>query len=77
MARKKAVKQTEPTSRFAQSYDTLKSKIAHNSERIKEVQTKARAKMAENPLQTAAIAFGIGVVAGVGLKVLLDSKRRD
>lgn len=75
MAKKKAVKK-QPASRFSESYDAVKAKISHNTEKIKEMQDKARDKMSENPMQTAAIAFGIGVVCGVGLKLLLDTKRR-
>jgi len=76
MARKRTVKKTpEASSRFTDSYDALKLRMHDQSEKIKELQTKATTKMSENPIQTAAIAFGIGVVAGIGLKVLIDSKR--
>ena len=76
MARKRTTKKPAP-SRFHDSYESLKAKITENQARIKEVQGKAKDKMSENPMQTAAIAFGIGVVCGVGLKLLLETRRRD
>jgi len=76
MARKKKAKKKAP-SRFSEYQDAAKERIAQNAEKIKELQGKARDSMSENPMQTAAIAFGIGLVCGVGLKLLMDSKRRD
>jgi len=77
MAKKRNTKaKKQAPSRFADSYDAVKEKIAQNNERIRELQSKATDKMSENPMQTAAIAFGLGIVCGVGLKVLLE-RRRD
>jgi len=76
MARKRTkVVEPEP-SRYSRSVDVIKDKLAQNSERISDLQNQAKTKMSENPMQTALISFGIGVIAGIGLKVLLESKRR-
>jgi len=76
MAKRKTVKKKAP-SRFSEYQGLAKEKIAQNAEKIRELQGKARDSMSENPMQTAAIAFGIGLVCGVGLKLLMDSKQRD
>ena len=76
MARKRTTKKPVQ-SRFHDSYESLRAKITENQARIKDVQNKARVKMSENPMQTAAIAFGVGIVCGVGLTLLLESRRRD
>ncbi len=66
----------EPKSRFADSIDSIKQSIANNTERIRDLQSSAEEKMSEHPLQTALVAFGVGIVCGVGLKMLLENRRR-
>ncbi|HLC85596.1 MAG TPA: hypothetical protein VJH22_07440 [Candidatus Nanoarchaeia archaeon] len=66
----------EPKSRFAESIESIKQSIASNTERIRDIQQSAEEKMSEHPLQTALVAFGVGIVCGVGLKMLIESKRR-
>jgi len=75
MAKRRTVKPTPP-SRFSEGYEAVKARLNENSERLKQLQSKAQDKMSENPMQTAAVAFGIGLVIGVGLKMIIDSKRR-
>lgn len=79
MAKRRTItKETVPAqSRFSEKFETVKAKINENSEKLRELQSKAHDKMSENPMQTAAIAFGVGIICGVGLKLLIDSKRRD
>jgi len=76
MARKRAKTVKPEPSRYTKSVEAIKDKMAQNSERIRDLQDHATTKMSENPMHTALISFGIGIVAGIGLKVLLESRRR-
>jgi len=63
--------------KYEKTIETMKEKLNEIGAKIKRAEEKTVATMSEHPVKTAGIAFGVGILAGIGICKLLERRKND